>query len=116
MPASQIPSPDTVVQATQALVQVKEYLLRKPPVADTLPLLAPLLDEDTGVPMLLGDILRAAARLVSEQADRPATDEIRRIIDGLRDAAQEATDWHVLHWDIPGLRSHFAGTTVQEER
>ncbi|CAL2073600.1 conserved protein of unknown function [Streptomyces murinus] len=103
--------PDQVVQATGTLAEVKEYLRAGPPVAETLPLLAPLLDEYTGVPMLLGDILRAAARLVSEQADRPAPDEIRQIIDGLRKAAQESTDWHTLHWDIRDLKKHFTGSS-----
>lgn len=71
-----------------------------------LPLLARLLDEDSGVPILLGDVLRSAARLVSQQAASPQTDEIRLIIDRLRDAAQEATDWHVLHWDIQRVDGH----------
>ncbi|MEV5878076.1 hypothetical protein AB0L75_28385 [Streptomyces sp. NPDC052101] len=101
-----------VTQATDALVRVKDYLRTDPPVGDVLRLLASLLDEDTGVPILLGDILRSAARLVAQQADRPEQDdEIRQIIDGLREAAQEATDWHVLHWDVQRLTARFTDTT-----
>ncbi|MGW1601256.1 hypothetical protein [Streptomyces eurythermus] len=119
MPAFSTPDPSRIAQATSTLATVKEYLRGDPPVADALPLLDPLLDKDTGVPVLLGDILRDAARLASrsDQADRPATDEIRLIIDGLREAAQEATDWHVLHWDLPRLHQHFThSTTPQDER
>lgn len=106
MPNPSTPSSDQIAQATATLTQFKEYLRTNPPVADILPLLARLLDEDTGVPILLGDVLRSAARLVSQQAAIPKTDEIRLIIDGLRDAAQEATDWHVLHWDVQRLSGH----------
>lgn len=100
MPNPSHPSSDQIAQATATLTQLKDYLRTNPPVTDVLPLLARLLDEDTGVPILLGDVLRNAAHLVSQQAASPQTDEIRLIIDGLRDAAQEATDWHILHWDI----------------
>ncbi|MFD9817497.1 hypothetical protein [Streptomyces violascens] len=103
MPDTSALNTDQVTQATNTLAQIRDYLRTDPPAADMLPLLAPLLDEDTGVPILLGDILRSAARLVSQQTARPATAETLQIIEGLRDAAQEATDWHVLHWDIQRL-------------
>ncbi|MEW1723847.1 hypothetical protein [Streptomyces sp. NPDC093109] len=107
MPNPTTTSPHQIAQATNTLEQVKRYLRANPPLADALPLLAPLLDEDTGVPILLGDILREAARLVSQQAGHPADDEVRQIVDGLREAAQEATDWHVLHWDVQRLSGRF---------
>ncbi|WP_030661405.1 hypothetical protein [Streptomyces cellulosae] len=106
MPNPSTPSSDQITQATATLTQLKDYLRTNPPVTDVLPLLARLLDEDTGVPILLGDVLRSAASLVSQQTASPRTDEIRLIIDGLRDAAQEATDWHVLHWDMRRLSGH----------
>ncbi|MFE9407442.1 hypothetical protein ACFYN0_01360 [Streptomyces sp. NPDC006704] len=106
MPRPSAPTADQITQATTTLAQVKDFLRTDPPAADALPLLAPLLDENTGVPMLLGDILRAAARVISPQATGPQADEIREIIDGLREAAQEITDWHVLHWDIQRLNRH----------
>ncbi|MGW2721060.1 hypothetical protein [Streptomyces sp. NPDC001492] len=112
MPHPSAPSDDQVARATATLAQVKDYLRTGPPVSDVLPLLAGLLDEDTGVPILLGDVLRSAARLVAQQAAYPQTDEIRLIIAGLRDAAQEATDWHVLHWDVQRLREQFGTTTA----
>jgi hypothetical protein len=105
-----------VAQATDTLAQVKGYLRSNPPIADVLPLLAPLLDEDTGVPILLGDVLRSAARLVSQQATRPVTDETGQIIDGLREAVQEATAWHVLHWDVQRLGYQFSDTTDASTR
>ncbi|KMS74097.1 hypothetical protein ACM01_15865 [Streptomyces viridochromogenes] len=106
MPTPSVPSDDQVAQATATLAQVRNYLRTDPPVSEVLPLLAGLLDEDTGVPILLGDILRSAARLVAQQTASPETDEIRLTINGLRQAAQEATDWHVLHWDVQRLNGH----------
>ncbi|HBF85285.1 MAG TPA: hypothetical protein DD420_36775 [Streptomyces sp.] len=105
MPNPSVPSTDQVAQATATLAQAKDYLRTHPPVSDVLPLLAGLLDEDTGVPILLGDVLRSAARLIAQQTSAE-TDEIRLIITGLREAAQEATDWHVLHWDVQRLRGY----------
>lgn len=105
MPDSSVPGADQVAQAAATLAQAKDYLRTDPPVSDVLPLLAGLLDEDTGVPILLGDILRSAARLIAQQA-RAETDEIRLIITGLREAAQEATDWHVLRWDVQRLSGY----------
>ncbi|MFC8198918.1 hypothetical protein ACFUTV_26510 [Streptomyces sp. NPDC057298] len=109
MPNPSPTSSDEIAQATATLTQLKDYLRTHPPVSDVLPLLARLLHEDTGVPILLGDVLRSAARLVSHQAAIPETDEIRLIIDGLRDAAQEAANWHTLHWDMQRLSGHAFG-------
>ncbi|WP_216588005.1 hypothetical protein [Streptomyces brasiliscabiei] len=105
MPTPSAPSADDVAQATATLAQVQNYLHTNPSVAHVLPLLAVLLDEDTGVPILLGDILRNTARLVTQEA-MADSDEIRLIVTGLREAAQEATDWHVLHWDVQRLNGH----------
>ncbi|MFE1836505.1 hypothetical protein [Streptomyces sviceus] len=105
MPNPSTPSADEVAQATATLAQVQNYLHTNPSVVDVLPLLAAILDEDTGVPILLGDILRNAARLVAQEA-KAEGDEIRLIVTGLREAAQEATDWHVLHWDVQRLNGH----------
>ena len=105
MPNPSTPSADDVAQATATLAQVQNYLHTNPSVVDVLPLLATLLDEDTGVPILLGDILRNAARLIAQESNADS-DEIRLIVTGLREAAQEATDWHVLHWDVRRLNGH----------
>lgn len=105
MPNPSTPSADEVAQATAAFAQVQNYLHTNPPVVDVLPLLAVLLDEDTGMPILLGDILRSAARLIAQEA-KSESDEIDLIVSGLREAAQEATDWHVLHWDVQRLNTH----------
>lgn len=97
------PVPDQIRQATRTLADLAAYLRTYPPADKAVPLLVPLLDENSGAPILLGDILRSAARLISQQAARPMADETRQIIDGLREAAQEITDWHVLHWDVQRL-------------
>ncbi|AIA06645.1 hypothetical protein [Streptomyces noursei] len=111
MPPTVVPSHDQVAQATDTLAQVKEYLRTEPPVADMLPLLAPLLDEDTGVAILLGDILRAAARIVATQSPYPYSDVVRHFIDDLRYAAWDATDLHTLHWNVHHLSTQIADTT-----
>ncbi|WP_435124606.1 hypothetical protein [Actinacidiphila sp. bgisy144] len=98
-----IPSPHQIAQATATLDQVKRYLRTGPPLADALHLLEPLLDEDSGVPILLGDILRGASRLVSEQTDHPMDHEVRLTMRALREAAEQATDWYTLHYDIQQL-------------
>lgn len=103
MPHPTPPSAHQITEATSTLDQLKHYLRSEPPAADALPLLAPLLDENTGVPILLGDVLRAAARIVSRQAAVPWSDETRDVISTLRETAQEITDWHILHWDIQRL-------------
>jgi len=105
LPTPSAPSADDVAQATATLAQVQNYLHTHPPVSDVLPLLAVLLDEDTGVPILLGDILRNAARLIAQEA-KTDSDKIHLIVAGLREAAQEATDWHVLHWDVQRLNGY----------
>jgi hypothetical protein len=105
MPNPSAPSADEVALATATLAKVQNYLHTHPPVVDVLPLLAGLLDEDTGVPILLGDILRSAARLIAQEAEAES-DEIRLIVTGLREAAQDVTDLHVLHWDVQRLNGH----------
>ncbi|GGS92757.1 hypothetical protein [Streptomyces chromofuscus] len=35
----------------------------------------------------------------------PKTPETRQIVDGLREAAPEIADWHVLHWDVQRLNA-----------
>ncbi|MFJ9085755.1 hypothetical protein ACIRL3_25370 [Streptomyces sp. NPDC102384] len=55
---------------------------------------------------MLGDILRSAARLIARQSTSPKTDETHLIVEGLREAAQDATDLHVLHWDVQRLNGH----------
>ncbi|MER5440836.1 hypothetical protein [Streptomyces sp. NPDC002790] len=104
MPNPSAPSADDVAQATATLAQVQNYLHTNPSVADVLPLLAQLLDEDTGVPILFGDILRNAARLIAQEA-KEESDKMHLIVAGLREAAQDATDWHVLHWDVQRLHA-----------
>ncbi|MFE6031638.1 hypothetical protein [Streptomyces niveus] len=109
MPHPTPPSAHQITEATNTLDQLKHYLRSEPPAADALPLLAPLHDENTGVPILLGDVLRAAARIVSRQTTVPWSEETRDIVSTLREAAQEITDRHILHGDIQRL----SGPTFQ---
>ncbi|MFD4476414.1 hypothetical protein ACFWPU_09920 [Streptomyces sp. NPDC058471] len=99
------PTPDQIRQATSTLADLAAYLRTHPPLDDVLPLLAPLLDEDDGVPILLGNALRCTEHLIGQQAAFPVSDETRLTMEAFREAAQEATDWHVLHWDVQRLRT-----------
>ncbi|ALO96682.1 hypothetical protein SHL15_5618 [Streptomyces hygroscopicus subsp. limoneus] len=99
------PTPAQVRQATSTLADLAAYLRAHPPLDDVLPLLAPLLDEDNGVPILLGDALRCTEHLIGQQAAYPVSDETRLAMEAFREAAQEFTDWHILHWDVQRLRT-----------
>ncbi|KPC62722.1 hypothetical protein ADL29_18145 [Streptomyces chattanoogensis] len=93
--------------ATRTLADLADYLRTGPSLADTLPLLVPLLHETGGIPIVLGDILRAATRIVTQQATLPWSEETRQAVGAFHEAAQDVTDWHVLHWDVRRLYGQF---------
>ncbi|MEV0445542.1 hypothetical protein AB0I84_41010 [Streptomyces spectabilis] len=99
----QAPSGMRIRQAADTLADLAAYLREHPTLNDVLPLLAPLLDEDRGVPIQLGNILRCSEHIIGQQAALPASDETRLAMDTFRAAAQEATDWHILHWHVQQL-------------
>ncbi|MGW3056515.1 hypothetical protein ACWC98_11320 [Streptomyces goshikiensis] len=96
------PTPDQIVQATDTLAHLVDYLRTEPATSDVLPLLAPLLDEDDGVPMLLSDILRAAARAIATHTEPPCS-SVNSMVATLREAATEIMQWHTLHWEVRAL-------------
>lgn len=102
-----LPTALRIRQATDTLAELKNYFRTRPSLDQALPLLTCLLDEDEGVPILLGDILRASTHIVSEHFGHPRSDAVRQAVEAFRAAAQEATDWHVLHWDVRRLRTQF---------
>jgi hypothetical protein len=97
-----VPTPQQVEQATDTLAKLVDYLRTEPPTAAVLPLLAPLLDEDDGVPMLLSDVLRAAARAIATNTD-PYNSSVNSMVSTLREAATEIMQWHTLHWEVRAL-------------
>ncbi|MFD9817498.1 hypothetical protein [Streptomyces violascens] len=97
------PSTDDIDHALDVLDRLAWYLQNPVLVADAQPLLAKVLDEEYGVPMMLGGILRNTAHLIELHALGPWPVEIRHIIARLRAAAPEVTDCHDLHWDIHRL-------------
>lgn len=101
--APSAPSPLRIRQATDTLAELKNYLRTHPSLAQALPLLSCLLDENEGIPILLGDILSASTHIVNQHFDHPRSDAVRQAVEAFRAAAQEATDWHVLHWDVQRL-------------
>ncbi|GGU55125.1 hypothetical protein GCM10010211_19760 [Streptomyces albospinus] len=101
----QAPSGMRIRQAVDTLADLAAYLREHPPLDDVLPLLARLLNEDRGVPIVLGSILRCTEHLLGQQSALPVSDETRLAMEAFREAAQEATDWHVLHWDVQRLRA-----------
>lgn len=104
-----VPTPEQIEQATDTLAQLVDYLRTDPPTADVLPLLAPLLDEDDGIPMLLSDVLRAAARAVATHAE-PYSSDVSSVVATLREAATEIMQWHSLHWEVRRLARAIAIT------
>ncbi|MFF5491311.1 hypothetical protein [Streptomyces virginiae] len=104
------PTTDQIEQATDTLAQLVDYLRTEPPTADVLPLLAPLLDEDDGVPMLLSDALRAAARAIATNT-QPHSSDVNSVVTTLREAATEIMQWHTLHWEVRDLRRATVSTS-----
>ncbi|AJC55079.1 hypothetical protein [Streptomyces sp. 769] len=107
-PVADALTPDRVRLATRTLADLAAYLRTGPSLADTLPLLVSVLHETDGIPVVLGDILRASARIVTEQATLPLSEESRQAVGAFREAAQDVTDWHVLHWDVQRLYDQFS--------
>ncbi|MEU7033590.1 hypothetical protein ABZ958_07905 [Streptomyces sp. NPDC046237] len=107
MPA---PTLDDIRNATETLSRLTEYLHDNPDPAEALTLTEPLLDEYTGVPIQLGDTLRALARALQDHPDRPRNPEVRLLIAELRTAAWEQTDQHALHFVLDDLRTLYAKT------
>ncbi|WP_371632215.1 hypothetical protein OG693_04520 [Streptomyces sp. NBC_01259] len=98
-------TPESVRAATETLSRLTEYLLDKPHPEEALNLVEPLLDECTGAPIQLADILRALARTVQEHPDTPFTTGVDSLLEELRDAAQEQSDQHSLHYVVDDLRA-----------
>ncbi|MFD3808065.1 hypothetical protein ACFWTC_31735 [Streptomyces sp. NPDC058619] len=96
------PTPEQIEQATDTLAQLVDYLRAEPTTADVLALLKPLLDEDDGIPILLSDALRAAARAVATHAE-PYSSDVNSVVTTLREAATEIMQWHCLHWEVRRL-------------
>ncbi|MFE0087649.1 hypothetical protein [Streptomyces sp. NPDC058991] len=103
-------TPDAIRTATETLSDLTEYLRYSPDPAKALALVEPLLDEYTGVPVQLADILRALARTLQDHPATPRTAETDLLIAELRTAAWEQSDQHVLHYVLDGLRDHFEST------
>ncbi|MFF7899723.1 hypothetical protein ACIP4X_29860 [Streptomyces sp. NPDC088817] len=101
MPA---PTPGDIHAATDTLARLTEYLRENPEPAEALGLIEPLLDEYTGVPVQLADVLRALARAVQERPDTPRTIGTDLLIQELRTAAWEQADQHTLHYALDDLR------------
>ncbi|MGW7423632.1 hypothetical protein ACWGJB_26950 [Streptomyces sp. NPDC054813] len=104
-------TPDDVHTATETLSRLTEYLRDDPDPGEALALVEPLLDEYTGIPVQLGDTLRALARAVLDHPDTPRTPDLHRLVAELRDAAWEQTDQHTLHYALDDLRTLLTSAT-----
>ncbi|MFF3501138.1 hypothetical protein [Streptomyces sp. NPDC003247] len=90
---------------TETLSRLTEFLREVPDPGEALALVEPLLDEYTGVPVQLGDTLRALARAIAAHPDTPRTPALHLLVAELRTAAWEQTDQHTLHYALDELRS-----------
>ena len=108
MPA---PTPDDIHTATDTLSRLNEYLHDDPDPSEALALVEPLLDEYTGIPVQLGDTLRALARAVLDHPSASRTPDLHSLVAELRTAACEQTDQHTLHYVLDNLRPLLAHST-----
>jgi uncharacterized membrane protein YccC len=108
-------TPDDIHTVTQTLSRLTEYLREGPDPDQALALVEPLLDEYTGIPIQLGDTLRAFARAVLDHPDTPHTPDLHTLIAELRTAAWEQTDQHTLHYTLDELRTLLRTTPEPED-
>ncbi|MCZ4124140.1 hypothetical protein [Streptomyces sp. H39-S7] len=99
------PTLESVRTVTQTLSRLTAYLRDKPDPQEAFALVAPLLDEYTGIPVQFGDILRAFARSLLEHPDAPRSREVSVLVDELRAAAWEQSDQHTLHYSLDHVRA-----------
>ncbi|MFG3545924.1 hypothetical protein [Streptomyces sp. NPDC047725] len=97
-------TPDTIRAATDTLCRLTEYLRENPDPQEALALVEPLLDEYTGLPIQLGDTLRALARAVQSHPNTPHSEKISDLVTELRAAAWVQTDQYMLHYVLDELR------------
>ncbi|MEV5878077.1 hypothetical protein AB0L75_28390 [Streptomyces sp. NPDC052101] len=102
------PSPDKVAGALDVLGEVHWQTDSTVYVPDLLPVLATILDEESGMPAILGSLLPNTAGLIEGQVLPSWPVEIRHIIAQLRTAAPEVTDCHDLHQAVDRLAQHEA--------
>ncbi|MER6304993.1 hypothetical protein [Streptomyces sp. NPDC001657] len=113
MPA---PTVDDVRTATETLSQLTEHLRNAPDLDEAIALMEPLLDEYTGLPIQLGDTLRAFARTVLTDLDTPNRTLVHTLVEDLRAAAWEQTDQHTLHYTLDNLRTLVRSATSTTAR
>ncbi|WP_198358308.1 hypothetical protein [Streptomyces fildesensis] len=102
MPA---PTLDAIRTVTETLSRLTAYLRDKPDPQEAFALVAPLLDECTGIPVQFGDILRAFARSLQEHPGTPRSRDVSVLVDELRAAAWEQSDQHTLHYSLDHVRA-----------
>jgi hypothetical protein len=107
-------TPETIRTATETLSHLAEYLRDNPEPDEALALVEPLLDEYTGIPVQLADVLRALARAVQEHPDTPRTAERDILNMELRTAASEQADQHTLHYVVDDLRALYTSSSGTE--
>ncbi|MBN3933024.1 hypothetical protein IQ279_26045 [Streptomyces verrucosisporus] len=105
------PTPDDLRIVTETLSRLTEYLRDAPEPGEALTLVEPLLDEYTGIPVQLGDALRALARTVLDHPGTPRTPDLHTLVAELRTAAWEQTDQHDLHYTLDDLHLLLTGVS-----
>jgi hypothetical protein len=108
------PSLDDIQCATDTLSQLTAYLRDAPDPSEALALAEPLLDEYTGLPIQLGDTLRALARAVLDHPETPHTAAVLHLAAELRAAAWQQTNQYDLHHTLDQLRTLLSNTTPRQ--
>ncbi|CQR61859.1 hypothetical protein [Streptomyces leeuwenhoekii] len=104
-------TPHDIHAATDTLSRLTDYLRKPPEPAEALALVEPLLDENTGIAVQLGDALRELARVVLAHPATASTPALRSLVAELREAAWEQIDQRHLHYVLDTLRALLAAPT-----
>lgn len=105
---------DDIRTATDTLARLTEYLRDTPDPGQALALIEPLLDEYTGLPIQLGDTLRAFARAILDHPDTHHSPALHTLIAELRTAAWQQTDQYDLHYTLDELKALLTKAPTQE--
>lgn len=101
-------TPQDIRAAADTLSQFTSYLRDAPDLAEALSLAEPLLDEDTGIPVQLGDTLRALARVLESHLGPSCPPRIFHLVNDLREAGWAQSDQHMLHYVLDAVSTQLA--------
>ncbi|WP_329376994.1 hypothetical protein OG625_05870 [Streptomyces sp. NBC_01351] len=91
--------------SAQTLHRLAAHLRTGPSLADALPLIASLVDADTGTAVHLGEALRGIARYLVQETTVPRTDTVEATLGEYIEAASVLQDLRLLDLTLEPLRT-----------